>query len=117
MLPLYDTLNKDLESKDLNMNQKKELSDKLNVIDENGRDIVYTLVRYHHKTSDSKKRDDTLFNCSKKENKNGLYDISWTVNDFPIKLRRILYKFVNLHFESKKEDKIKESAMKKASLT
>ena len=45
--PLYDNLIKDVQKKDLTIKQKDEFVDKIKVIDNNGRDLVYALIQFY----------------------------------------------------------------------
>ena len=45
--PLYDSLNKDFPKKDLTIKEKEEFLNKIENIDDTGRDLVYALIQVY----------------------------------------------------------------------
>lgn len=101
--PLYDSLTRDLPKKDLTVKQKEELVEKLNKIDENGRDLVYALIQFYNINNYDEELSNSLPYGGESEVIQGKEDITWNLTDFPIKLRRTLYKFVVMHSQNMEE--------------
>tara|TARA_A100001011_G_scaffold394642_1_gene487543 strand:- start:13682 stop:14002 length:321 start_codon:yes stop_codon:yes gene_type:complete len=100
--PLYYNLNNNIPKKDLTAKQKSELTENIKKLDNNTVEIVYALIQYH---DNSFKMNDPLpFKGIKSNDKNNLCDIQWNISDLPISLRQILYKFIDIHLKSEKED-------------
>lgn len=102
--PLYDSLSKNIPNTDLTVAQKKMFVKKIEKIDKNGHELVYALVRMYQVEN-------------KEENINfalpytGVYvdgDISFNLDNFPISLRHILFRFLNVHIEKMREETILE---------
>ena len=104
--PLYDSLNTKLPGKDTTVEQKKTLCKNISELDQNGRELVYALIKYHEIVSIKKNSDETPYGgqCTK-STKKGCDDMTWDMSEFPVKLRLILYKFVNLHKKKLNEEK------------
>lgn len=100
--PLYDSLTRDLPKKDLSVKQKEELVEKLNKIDENGRDLVYALIQVYNINNQGEESKSLPYGGESEVNK-GKEDITWNLTEFPIKLRRTLYKFVVMHSQNMEE--------------
>lgn len=99
--PLYDSLIKDIPKKDLTVKQKEEFVEKIEKIDENGRDLVYTLIQFYNiDNCDEELSEDLPYNGVREEIKKGKENLTWTFTDFPIKLRHLLYKFVVMHTQN-----------------
>ena len=97
---LYNTLNKDLPPKDLTATQKANLIKSISTLSEQGTELVYALIKYHN-IHDKKNSD--LYNHKKTNTRNATSDISWNLNDIPIKLRNILLRFTQLEERRKYE--------------
>lgn len=103
--PLYDRLVKDENfKKDLTVEQKEEFMQKIENIDDNGRNLVYALIQFHNIIN--KDENITLgvpyLGNIETVDKNK-QNISWIFTELPIKLRHILYKFITIHMETLKE--------------
>lgn len=99
--PLYDRLEKNIPKKDLTPVKKKEFINKIINIDNTGKDLIFALVKFHA----------ILNNDTDYIPYNGFLDgnnISWSFNNFPIKLKHILYKFIIMHTETMKEENDRE---------
>jgi hypothetical protein len=106
--PLYDNLIKDISKKDLTVAQKEELVSKLNSIDDNGRDLVYALIQFYNIENIKERGDDEYseelpYEGTRVEVKKQKENLTWSLSDFPLRLRHILYKFVNMHSQTMKE--------------
>lgn len=106
--PLYNNLNKDIPKKDLTVSQKEELVFKLNSIDDTGRDLVYALIQFCNIENTNENQENTYsdqlpYNGIREEVKKSRENLTWSLADLPIRLRHILYKFVNMHSQTMKE--------------
>jgi hypothetical protein len=97
--PLFDSLYNDTEDKDLSSSQKKIFMKKMEIIDMNGMELIYALI------------------CSFQESNNegnsfivpydGKYignDITFDLDQLPLKLKQIIYKFILMHIKKIDED-------------
>jgi len=107
--PLYDDLKRQIPSKDLTIKEKERFIKDVKNIDYKGRELIFVLIQTY-KLDNELIQEEFPYNCLIEENDSNknTKDISWSLNDFPIKLRHILYKFVIVHFQSKKEDKLRD---------
>lgn len=99
--PLYDNLKESLSKKDLTTQEKEQFISDIQHIDENGRDLVYVLIqcyRIENENSCSSLIPYKGTEMVSSDNKN-TSTLVWNFMDFPIPLRRILYKFVCLNKE------------------
>jgi len=102
--PLYDSLTRDLPKKDLSVAKKEEFIEKVKKIDQNGRELVYALIQFFNiKNCEEERSDDLPYGGSREEASKVKDNLSWSLTDFPIKLRHILYKFVNMHIQNMEE--------------
>ena len=103
--PLYTSLSKDLPKKDLTVKQKEEFIEKINTIDDIGRDLIYVLISFYANKHETENIKDKLpYNCISENYKKNLWNLSWNFSDFPQDLRHILYKFLKMHLEKCQED-------------
>tara|TARA_B100000989_G_C19274516_1_gene357658 strand:+ start:258 stop:593 length:336 start_codon:yes stop_codon:yes gene_type:complete len=102
--PLYDRLAVDIPSKDLSVKQKTELIEKVNSIDQNGKELVYVLIQMYAKKNNI--NDLYPFKCDKTNETNG-ENLSWNLTDIPQKLRHILHKFISMHTYNMEEEEIR----------
>lgn len=98
--PLYDTLVGDLPGKDLTLKQKKDFTIKIETIDSQGAELVYTLIRAYQINELGDTPSPSLPFEGKMLNKN---DLEFNISKFPIKLRQLLYKFLCVHFKAMEE--------------
>jgi hypothetical protein len=99
--PLYDSLSKDLTRGDLTAPQKKVFINRILKIDKNGHELVYALVRMYQVETNEENTSFTL-------PYNGTFvdsDIHFDLDKFPINLKQILFKFLNVHIGKMKEEK------------
>jgi hypothetical protein len=99
--PFYDSMNKDIKNKDLTIKQKDEFINKINKIDETGTELVYALIRVFEMEHEENSGSFKLPYSGKYVEKN---DIQFDFDQFPIKLKQILYKFVTIHSNKMEED-------------
>ena len=99
--PLYDSLSKDIPDLDLSLPQKRVFIKRISKIDNNGHDLVYALIRMYQVENHEKNTSFTL-------PYNGTFidkDIKFELDNFPITLKHILFKFLGVHLETMKEEK------------
>lgn len=98
--PLYDNLCLDISSQDLTTKQKNEFMSNIKNIDDKGSELVYALIRIFQMENSS---DNSTYKLpyDGKYDKN---DMKFDLNKLPNKLKQILYKFVNIHIETMKEE-------------
>lgn len=110
--PLYDSLNKDFPKKDLTVKEKEEFLNKIENIDDTGRDLVYTLIQVYRSQNEKDISLDVLpYKGIREEIRKGKENVTWNFTDFPIKLRHILYKFIQMHTQSMEEDTVRRSTL------
>lgn len=110
--PLYDSLNKDFPKKDLTVKEKEEFLNKIENIDDTGRDLVYTLIQVYRSQNEKDISLDVLpYKGIREEISKGKENVTWNFTDFPIKLRHILYKFIQMHTQSMEEDTVRRSTL------
>ena len=94
--PLYETLNSELSAtdlKDLSVKQKEKCIEKLKHLDQNGQELVYMLIR-------SSSEDISFVPFGGQLWKN---DIRFNFNDFPVRLKHLINKFLDLHTARQEE--------------
>ena len=102
-LPLFDNLNKNIPKKDLTKKQKEELIKNINKIDDNALELIYVLIHFHYKNIEGNFIE-LPYNISKNQNDNKLHTITIVLDDLPISLRHILFKFILLNLKKNDED-------------
>ena len=102
--PLYDNLSVDIPKKDLTVLQKEEFVNKIEKIDTTGRDLVFALIQFYRIETGEQDLMNVPYKGSSVSSVKNTLDLTWSLNDFPIKLRYILYKFIILHSNSMKEE-------------
>jgi hypothetical protein len=98
--PFYDSMIKDVKNKDLNTKQKDEFINKINKIDENGIELVYALIRIYEMQHEENSGTFKIPYSGKYVEKNIQFDFE----QFPFKLKQILFKFVNIHIKKMEEE-------------
>lgn len=99
--PLYDSLIKDLPKKDLTMTQKRVFIKRIAKIDKNGHDLVYALIRMYQVENNEKNTSFTLpYNGTFIDN-----DINFDLDNLPVDLKQILFKFTGVHIGKMKEER------------
>jgi len=105
--PLYDSLSKDLPTKDLTVKQKEEFVDSIQNMDQNGKNLVYTLIQFYfmENEDDSLVEDELPYDGIRENGERGLKNLTWVFTDFPTPLRHILYKFSRMHLQNLQEER------------
>ena len=96
--PLYQHLKKESLTIDLSGDQKEELVKLIKTLDESGNEIIYVLIRLYEFDSSSKSEE--LPYGSKFTSK----ELKFDLENIPIQLRWILYRFVKKHVEKMSEE-------------
>jgi hypothetical protein len=108
--PLYDSLSKDIKNIDLTPAQKRSFIKRIEKIDSNGNDLVYALIRMYQVEN----KENVSFNLPY----NGNYfdnGINFDLEMFPMDLKQILFKFLEVHIDKMKEERTleKQTAVKR----
>lgn len=98
--PLYNSLLTDLPEKDLTSAQKRDFLKKIPTIDEEGHELTYALIKMHQ----IKSHDNSLSHNLPYNGKNDGEGFNFDIENFPIDLRQILYKFIKMHIKKMKEE-------------
>jgi hypothetical protein len=99
--PLYDSLSRDLPKNDLTLPQKRVFIKRIAIIDNNGHDLVYGLIRMYQVEHNEENTSFTL-------PYNGTFidsHINFDLDKFPMDLKHILFKFLGVHIEKMKEER------------
>jgi hypothetical protein len=102
--PLYENMCKKIPKRDLSVKKKMDLIKNIKLLDENGYELLYTLIKVHNQKNDTAENYNKLPYDGKFS---GEGDIEYDLLSLPITLRHIIYKFVNLHISSMKENALK----------
>jgi hypothetical protein len=100
-LPIYDMLYNEFVdiSDDLTTKQKDEFLKKVKLLDSNGHELIYAIIRvYQLENSEDKNTYTIPFHGKFIKN-----DLKFDLNDLPNKLKRMIYKFTDMHIKSMKE--------------
>ena len=106
--PLYDSLTKNLPKKDLSVKQKKDFITDVDIFDQNGIELLYALTRVYQLQNNDYSNSNFNLPYGGKFIKE---EIQFDLDDFPIPLKRILYKFVLKHKKKMKDEKIKDDKL------
>lgn len=91
-LPIYKTLLKDCDEKDLSATQKTTLVKKIQALNDDGMELVYALIAIHAKEHEPVEHQYPPYDC--------LVDgtnITFCIDNLPNSLKQALMKFVNIH--------------------
>ncbi len=96
MFPLYDNLYKELKDdlKPLNKSDKDKLISNIKQLDDNGHELIYTLIRVHYLNNE---QDNYKLPYGMKSLKLGLRT---DINQLPVPLQYIIKNFVELHLKT-----------------
>jgi len=101
--PLYTTLLPNLPVKDLTVLQKNDFIKKVAILDLEGRELIFALIKCYFIEHNNDKFAIPYNGQLAKDR------IDFDLLEFPVELRQLLYKFVTLHGKKVMEDqKIKE---------
>lgn len=111
--PLYDNLSKDLSAKkDLTVKQKTDLIKNINLIDQDGQELVYALIYYYYINNETISDSNIPpYKGKSQETPSNLQNITWNLGNFPIKLRVLLHNFLTMHMKKLAEDGKREESV------
>ena len=92
--PLYTTLNNKIKDKDLTILQKKQLVDKIQLMDSEAHNLIYALIKSYYLDNNIIENLSVPYSGTISNEK-----INFNLIDLPNKLKQILYKFILLHSE------------------
>lgn len=101
--PLYDSLMRDTFNKELTIKQKKLFLTRIEEIDETGKEFIYALIKYHFVNTNKDTHQNDLYKCKIVSTDRGLRDLTWDLNDLPMRLRQILFKFTEINQKRQEE--------------
>jgi hypothetical protein len=99
--PLYDNLLDDIDDTDLTVSQKNKFIRNVKKIDKNGHELIYALIRMYQLENNEE-------NISFMIPFKGTYvdnNICFDLDILPLKLKQMLFKFINIHISKMKEEK------------
>ena len=103
--PLYSSMLSLVKtSRSLTARQKADFVKKVSVLDENGHELIYALIKAYY----LEQEENTISNLPY-EGQDIQKNISFDLNNFPGRLQQILHKFVAKHLKKIKEEEKKRS--------
>lgn len=111
--PLYNSLINNIPSKDLSVKQKEELIKKVQNIDPKGRDLIFALIQFYRIENNKDTKSIIPYNGISEVSKENTENLIWSLGDFPIKLRNILYKFIIMHMQTMEDDAKRNNVINK----
>ena len=100
--PLYDNLFVDLPTEEMTVKHKDKFVKLIKEIDQNGSELIYALIRvYQLENSDDKSTFKLPYG-----GKFDKTDMKFDFNDLPNELKHILFKFIQIHTKTMKEENI-----------
>jgi hypothetical protein len=102
--PFYDIMMKDTKNTDLTLKQKNDFLSKVVLMDKDGRELIYALIRVFEINNEDLPSSFKLPYSGKFVEK----DMHFDLEKLPFKLRQVLYKFINVHLEKMEEEKNKQ---------
>lgn len=100
--PIYDNLYKECKNKDLSVKQKNDFISKISTIDTEGSELIYALIRFYELNHDNLQTYKLPYS-GKYLNSDMVFDL----DEFPFKLKQIIFKFLNIHLQKMDEDKLR----------
>ena len=112
--PLYNSLITNIPTKDLSVKQKEEFIKKVQNIDSKGRDLIFALIQFYRIENNNKDIKNIIpYNGVSEVTKENTENLTWSLGDFPIKLRNILYKFIVMHMQTMEDDAKRNNVINK----
>lgn len=105
--PLYDRISKNITNKDLTNKQKQFFFDNITNIDNNGKELLYVLIKYD--SIENNINPNIIPYEGKGVNNEGLTSITWSLNNFPNRLKHLLLNFLKIHVKNINEEKQRNS--------
>jgi hypothetical protein len=101
-LPLYDNLIKETKNEDLTVKEKDTFMKLIKTIDQNGYELVYALIRIYQLENDEDKSTFKIPYGGKFVKS----DMTFNLIDLPNHLKQVLFKFLQLHTKTMKENEM-----------
>lgn len=108
--PLFDNLSKNLPKVEMNTTTKEEVVNMINNLDQNGMNLLYVIIIIFSKKNCTKtvaeclENNKIVFKGKKDVNSDMTCNFKWNFNDFPVKLKYIIHKFLKLHLSTMEEE-------------
>jgi hypothetical protein len=108
--PLFDNLSKNLPKVEMNTTTKEEVVNMINNLDQNGMNLLYVIIIIFSKKNCTKtvaeclENNKIVFKGKKDINSDMTCNFKWNFNDFPVKLKYIIHKFLKLHLSTMEEE-------------
>lgn len=99
--PLFSHLKNEVDAdgiEPLTLTQMLELTEKIKCLDQQGCALVYALIRYYHIYEDKCNAIEVPFNMKKIKTGH-----RFCIEDLPILLQHLVYRFVEIHLKSQNE--------------
>jgi hypothetical protein len=100
--PFYDMLSNNIKNKDLTIKQKNEFMTKISHIDEKGTELLYLIIRLYE--INNNKDVIESYKLPYSGNYINKTDIQFDLEQFPVILKQMLYKFINIHIKQMEEE-------------
>ena len=100
--PLFENLMAKVQKKDLTVKQKNIFLEKVKLIDDNGKELIYVLIYLY--AQKNKLDTKSLFKPVVVDVDETRVNLTWSIGSFPNELRQLLLLFVNMHILSQTED-------------
>lgn len=98
--PLYDSLIKDIDNEDFTIKEQDKFMKLIKNFDDDGYEKIYCLIRVFQLENSEDKSTFKLPYGGKFIKQ----DVTFDFNEFPINLKKILYKFAKIHSKKLKEE-------------
>ena len=98
--PLYDNLIKDLPEEEITVKQKDKFIKLVKDIDDYGSELIYALIRFYQLENSEDKSTFKLPYGGKYVK----HDMKFDFNELPNQLKHILFKFIQIHIKTLKEE-------------
>lgn len=100
--PLYDNLNSQIKSPEtLTVKEKISMIQNIKSFDDDGYELIYTLILFHQRTINTYVKLSNIPYNGKIQKQGMKFDI----DNFPVKLQRILFEFTLKHCSKMQADK------------
>ena len=100
--PLFTSIYKEVKDKDLTTTQKQTCIRNIKKLDLNGYELIYALIKYYSLHYGILEDTSTFVLPYEgvQEDKGVIFEL----NKFPVKLKQMIYNFVNKHLKKMKDD-------------
>jgi hypothetical protein len=98
--PLYDSMIKGTAKTDLTIKNKQEFNTLIDQMDRYGQELVYALIRMYQLENEETEEIGKIPYFGKTVG----VDVEFDLENFPNKLKHLLFKFLKVHIEKMKDD-------------